>query len=341
MPLLSLSDLLVPEALELHSFTPPKRFQNTHFRDYIPQDDSQATAVAGVQAFVAEAVQIPERPKRRWFRKAVQLEGRGLYLDGGFGVGKTHLLASAYNALDISPREKAYLSFQELVYVIGVLKKEGAAQHFAPYRFICIDEFELDDSGNTLLVKSFLARVFPNNCYVMTTSNTVPTSQGKGRFNAEDFKREIQSIADSFEVLSVGGPDYRQRSQLASLLSSEEVQRILSRYASYESKRCLKLGFEEFIAYLASLHPIRYGRVLEQTNALVVTDLQTIRDQNAALRFVHFIDKLYDMNIAFAATGAICLSELFDESYRDGAYTKKYYRCLSRLSELLEEISAE
>ena len=37
--------------------------------------------------------------KKKLFGKREVLPGVGLYLDGGFGVGKTHLLASAYYRL--------------------------------------------------------------------------------------------------------------------------------------------------------------------------------------------------------------------------------------------------
>ena len=61
-----------------------------------------------------------------------------------------------------------------------------------------------------------------------------------------------------------------------------------------------------------------------------------MRDQNVALRFVHFIDKLYDLGLGAAFSG-VSLGQLFDESYKHGAYAKKYSRALSRLSELLTE----
>src|SRR3712207_8834295 len=43
------------------------------------------------------------------------------------------------------------------------------------------------------------------------SSNTLPGSLGEGRFAAEDFLREIQALADRFEVVRVDGEDYRHR----------------------------------------------------------------------------------------------------------------------------------
>ena len=56
------------------------------------------------------------------------------------------------------------------------------------------------------------------------------------------------------------------------------------------------------------------------------------RAQNEAM----LLNKLYDMGLPAAFTGAK-LGTLFDETYRHGAYAKKYSRALSRLSELLHE----
>ncbi len=73
---------------------PPPHFGNVSFDSYRPDPyyASQAAAVAGARAFVAVA----DQPKRRgWLRRGAPAEARpGIYFDGGFGVGKTHLLAS-------------------------------------------------------------------------------------------------------------------------------------------------------------------------------------------------------------------------------------------------------
>ena len=50
------------------------------------------------------------------------LPGVGLYLDGGFGVGKTHLLASSYYRLAGTPAQsqQAFATFGELTQLAGV-----------------------------------------------------------------------------------------------------------------------------------------------------------------------------------------------------------------------------
>ena len=275
---------------------------------------------------------------RSWWpwRKPNGPTGAGLFLDGGFGVGKTHLLASAY-ALADTPH-KRYASFQELVYLIGVMGMERAQEELGNAELLCIDEFELDDPGNTLIVKTFLASVFARGGAVVTTSNTPPEAQGRGRFNADDFQREIQSLASGFEVVSIDGPDYRHRDHLGAWLPAARVA-WLEQHERRPGPR-VRATWQELLSTLAQVHPSRYPGLAGQMGGLYLTGVRPITSQNEALRFVHFIDTLYDQAVALRASAEadLDLAALFDASYRDGAYAKKHHRCLSRLTELLEDV---
>jgi cell division protein ZapE len=320
-----LSELVPGQTLP--DFVPPPRFGTTHFSDYKPQHPSQKTALEQTRDFVQDIAL--KRPRFFWQRSEA---GKGLYLDGGFGVGKTHLLASAFDAFNGA---KIYLSFSELVYMIGVLGKAKALEQLGHYKLYCLDEFELDDPGNTLIVKTFLAHVFEKGAFVLTTSNTPPEAQGQGRFNAKDFKREIQSIAERFEVVRIEGPDYRKRDHEARLLTWGELEHLYQTEASDKPK--VKTSWQELFAVLAKHHPIHYAGLLKQIGTLYIEDATTIPGQNEALRFVHFIDKLYDLQVGLRMSGETQLAELFHPTYRNSAYAKKHYRCLSRVAELLEE----
>lgn len=321
--------------LPLPPLAPPPRFSDTRFESYRPQHPSQEAALEQVEAFVAEAARSEPRGFRWPWQPRTAAPGRGLYLDGGFGVGKTHLLAAAYHACPLATAQKAYVSFQELVYLIGAKGMAQAQAALGDVDFFCVDEFELDDPGNTLIIKTFLAHVFARSGAVMTTSNTPPEAQGQGRFNAGDFKREIQSVAEHFRVVPLEGPDYRHREELGTLLSGRDLEELRR---SEGLTPTLELTWPDLLGALERHHPIRYGDLIEPYRALYVSGAQTLASQNDALRFVHFIDKFYDLKRALRMSGDIDLEDLFDPSYRDGAYAKKHHRCLSRLSELLEAL---
>src|SRR5947209_1294509 len=109
---------------------------------------------------------------------------RAIYLDGGYGVGKTHLLAATYHAVG---EQCLYLSFAELAYTISRLGLEPTLAALEDTRLVCIDEFELDDVAQTRMAAMFLRRLLQRRgepCSVVTTSNTLPSDLGRGRFAA-------------------------------------------------------------------------------------------------------------------------------------------------------------
>lgn len=325
--LLSRRPGITPEEL-LASFVPGVRFENARFETFVPNPafPSQAAALQALEAFV----QPPPRRGLGLLRRG-KPAGRGLYLDGGFGVGKTHLLASAYHAY---AGQKAFMSFQELLYAIGTLGMVRAVAAFAPYGLLAIDEFELDDPGNTHMVNTFLGQLMPAGLSVVTTSNTEPGALGQGRFNAADFQRQIQAIGERFSAQRIDGPDYRQRGgPPAQPFTAPE-------YAAWRARQpetgLAELEHHDLNRHLLDVHPARFQKLLAGVKALGLLDLEPMPDQNVGLRFVHFVDKVYDLGLALAATGAP-LGGLFPDTYRHGAYAKKYARCLSRLSEMLAE----
>jgi len=113
------------------SLVPPRRYAASTFARYVP--DANFPAQAAMQA------RLRRLAARAWLPK----RGRpGLYLDGVFGVGKTHLLTSTLHAA-MAPA--AYLSLAELVYLVVRHGVPGAAKLLRGRRLLCIDEVELDD----------------------------------------------------------------------------------------------------------------------------------------------------------------------------------------------------
>jgi cell division protein ZapE len=324
-PVRRLADLPVPGIPGRDDWVPPPRFGTVRFEDYRPAHPSQAAALEATRRFAAPP------PTRRWpWGRGAATGPAGLYLDGGFGVGKTHLLAAVWHAAD-EPR-KVYLSFAELVAAIGTLGMPAAVQALGQERLYCIDEFELDDPGNTLIVKSFLAFVFGRGARVLTTSNTAPNAQGEGRFDAASFRREIQSIADRFHTVRIDGPDHRFARRERGLLTPAT--------AAAAPSSAVRASWDELHAALATVHPVRYGAWARSAGGFVVDHASPIPDQQRALRWVHFVDKLYDQRVPLWLVGDVDLADLFDAQYAGGAYAKKHDRCRSRLAEMLAEAEA-
>ncbi|ETN88866.1 cell division protein ZapE [Thermus sp. NMX2.A1] len=307
----------------LQSFVPPPRFQSATFATYRPDPryPSQTLAKERLRRW------IKDRP--RGFLRPRLPGPQGIYLDGGFGVGKTHLLVAAYWE---APGPKAFLTFEELTYTLGLMGLREGARRFAALRYLFLDEFELDDPGNAQMITHFLALTMDRGLRVATTSNTPPGALGEGRFNAEQFKHQIQSLARRFAVERIEGEDFRHRDpdRFPEPLSD---CRLLPLYREDPRRKTLD-AFPELLAHLRALHPIRYRYLLDGVEAVYLKGLEAIPDQNDALRFVHFVDQVYNLGVDLRASG-VPLKEVFPETYRHGAFAKKYGRALSRLAELL------
>ncbi|HUP85759.1 MAG TPA: cell division protein ZapE [Acidimicrobiales bacterium] len=317
-------------AAELASrFSPPRRFADVRFDTFVPDPahPSQLEAKTALAAFAAGFGPTPTRRGRR--APAAAPEGKpGRYLDGGFGVGKTHLLASLWHA---APSPKAYLTFEELTAFIGFVGMQPAVKSFAGHRVMCIDEFELDDVANTRMAVTFLRAVIAAGTRLAATSNAIPDRLGEGRFNAEDFERELLEIGSHWDVLRLDGPDYRatSRPSRAAAMTDDEVDAMIEGAASDDD-------FDALLAHLRHVHPVQYGPLLDGVDTVVIRGLHPIENQGSALLFVQLVDELYDREVRFGATGCDVTS-LFEASYRNGGYRKKYGRCESRLGAMLGE----
>ena len=320
-----------PERL-IAQLRPPPTFADVSFATYRPDpaEPTQAAAVIACQDFCQQAVQ-RRAGRRKLLGKRAVLPGVGLYLDGGFGVGKTHLLASAYYQLPgdgpESETPKAFATFGELTQLAGVFGFVECIELLANYTVVCIDEFELDDPGNTTLISRLLAALVEKGVSVAATSNTLPEQLGEGRFAAQDFLREINTLASIFTTVRIDGPDYRHR-DLPPAPQPLSDQEVTARAAGVPGATLD--DFDALCSHLATMHPSRYLSLIEGVTAVFLTGVHAIDDQNVALRLVSLTDRLYDAGVPVVASGAK-VDAIFSAEMLAGGYRKKYLRATSRL----------
>jgi len=314
----------------LREFVPPPRFQQVRFENYEPNalQPTQAAAVAALQAFSARGARSEQ--KRSRFRRSAVPEGRsGVYLDGGYGVGKTHLLASLWHSWTGA---KCFGTFVEYTNLVGALGFRTAVEALRQFTLVCIDEFELDDPGDTVLMSTLLGELVLAGVRLAATSNTLPDRLGEGRFAADDFVREIQGLAAHFDILRIEGDDYRHRGlpQAPAPAASETLARL-----ALEPESTLD-DFDTLMAHLIQVHPSRYGALLAGVRAVGLQGVSQLTDQAAALRLVVLVFRLYDRSIPVVASG-LPLDQVFAPEMLSGGYRKKYFRAVSRLVSLARE----
>ncbi|MDR7303199.1 cell division protein ZapE [Haloactinomyces albus] len=329
------------------AMAPPPRFDEVRFDTYIPNPDepSQAAAVAACREF-AEKVTAANRSGRGSLLRSLFGGGKarspktsgttgdklGMYLDGGFGVGKTHLLASTWHAV---PGPKSYGTFVELTNLVGVLGFTETVRRLSQHRLLAIDEFELDDPGDTMLVTQLVSKLTDAGVHVAATSNTLPDQLGEGRFAAVDFLREIHAMSARFGVVRVDGPDYRHRG-LPDAPEPMDDDELVEEAAATDGATLDE--FDDLCGQLAGLHASKYGRLVEGVSTVYLRGVHAAPDQDVALRLVALADRLYDRAIPVRVSGGT-LSALFTEEMLNGGYRKKYLRAISRLTALSRNLA--
>ncbi|GAA4264851.1 cell division protein ZapE [Frondihabitans peucedani] len=305
---------------------PPRQFDGASLDNYRPdpQYASQTEAVEAVRAFAE-----PAPAARGLFRRrAASSSTPGLYLDGGFGVGKTHLLAALWHRMPGAPDAgtKFFGTFIEYTALVGAVGYQGAIKQLTGASLICIDEFELDDPGDTMIMTRLLGELADSGTKMAATSNTPPNALGEGRFAASDFLREIQALSGRFRTLRIDGTDYRRREVEAHAVVTGDLDPAIDAQEGVVSVD----DFAAVIEHLATVHPSKYVKLIDGVDAVALRDVAPLHDQTQALRFVAFVDRLYDAQVRVVASG-VPLDEVFGADMLAGGYRKKYLRAMSRL----------
>ncbi len=308
---------------------PPRQFATATLDSYRPDRDypSQGAAVAAIRNFEAAW-----KPSSGGFfsRRKAPTAPPGIYLDGGFGVGKTHLLAALWHA---APGRKYFGTFIEYTALVGALGYRETINLLSGASFVAIDEFELDDPGDTMVMTRMLQELAASGTRMAATSNTPPNALGEGRFAAQDFLREIHALASRFETIRIDGLDYRRRDVEGHAVSVAPAE-FDATVAAIPGTVTVD-SFVDVLRHLADVHPSRYVRLVEDLDGVGLQDVTTLTHQTDALRFVAFVDRLYDAQVRIVATG-IPLDSVFPDDMLNGGYRKKYLRAISRLIALTQ-----
>ncbi|MGE4317852.1 MAG: cell division protein ZapE [Deferribacterales bacterium] len=334
-------DISVEQCFE--NLRPHPKFSGCTFDNYIPDEryQSQAQIKQLLQDTLMKMKMFHTAPAKQskslfsFMKKSAPKQDSGkprnIYIDGSYGIGKTHLLSSCYNICQKG--NKAFMSFGEMNYFFHYLGVEKCIEHFSALSLLLIDEFELDDPAMTHIMAKFF-REINENTLIITTSNTLPTELGKLRFQTDNFTKQLGEIASTFETVIVEGEDYRKRNKQWMKTVSEDS--FLDTFAMYtpETKPKSKISFDNLIKILESTHPFRYFVIPEAIEAIFIDGLQPFPTLNNALRFNQLVDHCYYYNTKLFIRSSCQLSDIFPPELIESSFQKKLLRCLSRLDEL-------
>ncbi|MEM7293177.1 MAG: cell division protein ZapE, partial [Pseudomonadota bacterium] len=144
----------------------------------------------------------------------------GLYVWGGVGRGKTHLVDMFIDSLPIERKLRLHFHrFMRLVHdELNQLKEvsdplESVAEHFAERtRILCLDEMQVTDITDAMLMAGLFKGLFDRGVALVTTSNIAPDDLYKDGLQRQRFVPAIELIKAHTEVVAMdGNTDYRLR----------------------------------------------------------------------------------------------------------------------------------
>jgi cell division protein ZapE len=291
---------------------------------------------------------------------------RGIYLWGEVGRGKTMLMDAFAASLpaDVALRVHfhrfmldVHAQLRELGEVADPLP-QVAARVAARARVLCLDEFMVTDIGDAMILDGLLRALFERGVALVTTSNTPPSELYRDGLQRARFLPAIALIEQHCEVLELASPhDWRLRAltrapvyltpldahaeaalaRLFAELAQGEVREAVELRINERSFRvrrvCAQAAWFDFAALCDGPYgSADYIELARTWPAILVSGLPqfTPYSEDAAQRFVHLIDELYDRRVKLAVTAQVPAVELYDGRRLRGEFA----RTASRLIEM-------
>ena len=300
------------------------------------------------------------------FGKRDQETTRGLYLWGGVGRGKTFLIDLFFDALPIEHKRRTHFHrFMREVHAqlrahtgerdpLTAIAKQWRQQ----LRVLVLDEFFVSDIGDAMLLARLLERLFAEGVVLVTSSNAAPQQLYKDGLQRARFLPAIALIERHCAVVHLDSPhDYRLRALTRSPvyrapLDAESDAWLAARWAELSQGSPHEAGpfvvdgrdipvrglaeGEAWFDFTALCEGPRgtadYIELARECHTVLlggIARFDAMRD-DAARRFVHLVDELYDRHVNLVCTADAAPSAL----YAGERLAHAFERTASRLIEM-------
>ncbi|XOV87284.1 MAG: cell division protein ZapE [Pseudomonadota bacterium] len=348
---------------------PAERYRQAVSGGEVQFDAAQADAAAHLDQLyerLTAAVPAPGLLSRLLGRQSPRPHIRGLYFWGGVGRGKTYLMDLFFDSLPFPQKQRMHFhrfmrhvhremrTLQGQANPLQVIARRFASQA----RVLCFDEFFVSDITDAMILANLLEALFREGVVLVATSNVEPDRLYENGLQRSKFLPAIELIKANTRVLNVdGGVDYRLRT----LVSAEIYHTPLDEEADISLRRSFMAmttdHFTEDEALEIEGRHIRSRMTAEgiawfdfaalcegprsqndyielamiyQTVLISNVPVFTVRNEDAARRFISLVDEFYDHGVKLILSAAAPILSL----YQGERVKFEFQRTESRLQEM-------
>jgi cell division protein ZapE len=341
-------------------------------RGKLQPDAAQRRAVEHTQRLYDELVTTSELSSgllerfRGWVGSRQAPPVRGLYLWGGVGRGKTHIVNSLHASLPFPDKMRVHFhSFMQLVH--QKLRALGERQDpltavaddlAGDTRVICFDEFHVSDITDAMLLGRLLGALFSRGVTLVATSNIAPDDLYLDGLQREQFLPAIALIKSHTDVMHLdGGVDYRlrvlERSAIYHCPLGAEAEKALAACFEALAEENVRMAEALDIAgravetratadgiawfeYAAICETPRsaadYIEIARRYHTVLLSNVPVMDDalRDRVVRFIHLVDELYEHNVNLILSAAAQPEDLYVGEH----LAVRFDRARSRLVEM-------
>ena len=347
------------------NLSPRQRYEQDLARSGFVADASQAAAVDALDKVQRALLANP--PKKRLLSDRLNWpKVEGLYMWGGVGRGKTHLMDAFYDSLPFPHKQRTH--FHRFM-----LEVHERRRHFShkrdplklvaleishQVRVLCFDEFYVSDIADAMILGKLTEYLFDEGVTLVATSNCAPDELYKDGLQRQNFVPAIERLKQSLKVLNVdGGVDYRLRAltRVQLYLDSSDAE-AEAKLAQWFGEIAPEPGIENVTLQIQG-RPVKarrradgvawfdfselcesaraaadYIQLAREYHAVILSRVPQLsfEHEDSARRFINLVDEFYDRGVKLLIAAAVPQEQL----YTGKKLRFEFKRTQSRLREM-------